>query len=131
MPYTRVVPQPETKQWTADAQGYEQRLVDALYRQQFRNIRVAYDATHRLTLTLANESLHPTSRAVGRAARTALHLGPLDMREIRVMFAQGADPAVTYDFADLKRLQRYFDGEISAAQLADSVAVDYGNRRHA
>ncbi len=124
-PYTRVVPQPETKQWTADAQGYEQRLVDALYRQQFRNIRVAYDATHRLTLTLANESLHPTSRAVGRAARTALHLGPLDMREIRVMFAQGADPAVTYDFADLKRLQRYFDGEISAAQLADSVAVDY------
>ena len=47
------------------------------------------------------------------------------MREIRIVFAQGADPVVTYDFADLKRLQRYFDGEISAAQLADSVAVDY------
>ena len=47
------------------------------------------------------------------------------MREIRIVFAQGANPAVTYDFADLKRLQRYFDGEINAAQLADSVAVEY------
>ncbi|MBE0613179.1 MAG: YjbH domain-containing protein [Burkholderiales bacterium] len=124
-PYTRVVPQPETGQWTADAQGYEQRLVEALYRQRFRNIRVAYDASRQLTVEASNDAIHPASRAVGRAARTALHLGPLDMREIRIEFAQGADPAVTYDFADLKRLQRYFDGEINAAQLADSVAVDY------
>ncbi|MGP1679231.1 MAG: YjbH domain-containing protein, partial [Burkholderiales bacterium] len=126
-PYTRVVPQPETGQWTVDAQGYEQRIIEALYRQEFRNIRVAYDASRRLTLALANDSLHPASRAVGRAARTALHLGPLDMREIRIVFAQGAAPVVTYDFADLKRLQRYFDGEINSAQLADSVAVDYLN----
>jgi membrane-associated phospholipid phosphatase len=62
---------------------------------------------------------------VGRAARTALHLGPLDMREIRIELARGAYPAARYDFADLKRLQRYFDGEINSAQLADSVAVDY------
>ncbi|MBK5104312.1 MAG: YjbH domain-containing protein, partial [Burkholderiales bacterium] len=124
-PYTRVVAQPETSQWTTNAQGYEQRLIEALYQQEFRNIGVAYDATHRLTLTLANDSLRPASRAVGRAARTALHLGPLDMREIRIAFSRGTDPVVTYDFADLKRLQRYFDGEISAAQLADAVAVDY------
>ena len=65
------------------------------------------------------------SRAVGRAARTALLLGPLDMREIRIEFAKGANPAVTYAFVDLPRLQRYFDGEINGAQLADSVAVDY------
>jgi len=32
---------------------------------------------------------------------------------------------VTYAFVDLARLQRYFDGEINATQLADSVAVDY------
>ena len=125
VPYSRVTPKPAAEQWAADAQGYEQRLIAALYRQQFRNIRVAYDASHRLTLALSNDSLHPASRAVGRAARTALHLGPLDMREIRIAFAQGADPVVTYAFADLARLQRYFDGEISAAQLADSVAVDY------
>ncbi len=208
--YTRVAPQPTAGQWAADAQGYEQRLIEALYLQQFRNIRVAYDGSRRLTVALsdplavgaslvgaspvgaspvgasllANEQnlsnpagaslvgaslvgasllankqnlsnsvgaslvgaspvgasllandgnreqarsygAKSISRAVGRAARTALHLGPLDMREIRIVFAQGADPVVTYDFVDLKRLERYFDGEINAAQLADSVAVDY------
>ena len=63
--------------------------------------------------------------AVGRAARTALHLGPLDMREIRIELARDADPVVTYDFADLIKLQRYFDGEINADQLASTVGVDY------
>jgi membrane-associated phospholipid phosphatase len=124
-PYTQVTPKPAAEQWAADAQGYEQRLIEALYRQQFRNIRVAYDGSRRLTLVLSNDYLHPASRAVGRAARTALHLGPLDMREIRIELARGADPVVTYNFADLKRLERYFDGEMNADQLADSVAVDY------
>jgi membrane-associated phospholipid phosphatase len=150
--YTRVAPRPAAGQWAADAQGYAQRLVEALYRQQFRNIRVAYDASRRMTVALsypvgasllANDGIrespegtsfgaqarsykaNPISRVVGRAARTVLHLGPLDMREIQIVFARSVDPVVTYSFADLTRLQRYFDGEISVPQLADSVAVDY------
>ncbi len=124
-PYTRVTPKPAAEQWAADAPGYEQRLVEALYRQEFRNIRVAYDASRRLTLALSNDRIHPVSRAVGRAARTALGLGPLDMREIHVTFAEYARPLVTYEFLDLARLERYFNGAINAAQLADSVAIDY------
>ncbi len=123
--YTRVTPKPTTAQWGANAGGYEQRLIEALYQQQFRNIRVAYDPTHRLTVALTHDDLRPISRAVGRAARTALHLGPLEMREIRIEFAERAEKLVTYDFADLRRLERYFDGEINADQLADSVAVEY------
>ncbi|MEK7750651.1 MAG: YjbH domain-containing protein, partial [Acidobacteriota bacterium] len=165
-PYTRVVPKPVAEQWAADAQGYEQRLVEALYRQQFRNIRVAYDASHRLTVKLVDPVGSPAgnpvgspvgspvgasllanigireqarshaglphaegsiSRAVGRAARTALQLGPLDMREIRITYAERVDPVVTYDFLDLVRLDQFFKGKINAAQLADSVAVDYLN----
>jgi len=124
-PYTRVTPKPAADQWASDAPGYEQRLVEALYRQEFRNVRVAYDASRRLTLTLSNDRIHPTSRAVGRAARTALGLGPLDMREIHITFAENARPLVRYDFLDLPRLERYFNGAISAAQLADSVAIEY------
>jgi len=124
-PYTRVVAKPASEQWAADARDYEQRLIEALYRQEFRNIRVAYDASRRLSVTLSNDRIHPISRAVGRAVRTALGLGPLDMRKIHVTFAGRADPLVTYDFLDLARLERYFNGAISAAQLADSVAVDY------
>ena len=126
-PYTRVTPKPVAGQWASDAPGYEQRLVEALYRQQFRNIRIAYDASHRLTVVLSNDSIHPISRAIGRAARTALRLGPLDIRQIRITFAERADPLVNYDFLDLARLDRYFNGKINAAQLADSVAVDYLN----
>lgn len=123
-PYTRVVPRPAAEQWAA-SKRHEQRLIEALYRQEFRNIQIAYDGSRRLTLALSNDSLRPASRAVGRAARTALHLAPLDTREIKLVFSQGTDPVVTYNFIDLARLQRFFDGEINAAQLADSVAVQY------
>ena len=126
-PYTRVTPKPVAGQWASDAPGYEQRLVEALYRQQFRNIRIAYDASHRLTVALSNDSIHPVSRAIGRAARTALRLGPLDMRQIRITFAERAAPLVSYDFLELARLEGYFNGKINAAQFADSVAIDYLN----
>jgi membrane-associated phospholipid phosphatase len=126
-PYTRVTAKPVAEQWAADAPGYEQGLVEALYRQEFRNVRVAYDTSRRLTLALSNDRIHPISRAVGRAARTALGLGPLDMRELRITFAVGADPAVTYDFLDLARLDSFFNGRINAEQLAGSVAIDYLN----
>jgi len=127
-PYARVTPKPTTEQWTSDAQGYEQRLVEALYGQQFRNIRVVYDPTRRLTVTLSNDSLRPISRAVGRAARTALPLALLDTRQIRIVFIEGVNPVVTYDFFDLVRLDRYFSGAINQAQLADSVVIDYLDR---
>jgi membrane-associated phospholipid phosphatase len=126
-PYSQVAPQPAAETWAAAAQGYEQRLVEALYRQQFRNIRVAYDSSYRLTIALSNASVHPVSRSVGRAARTALRLGPMDMREMRITLALQTDPVVSYEFVDLLRLERYFSGAIGRSELADSVAVEYLN----
>lgn len=126
-PYTRVTQKPTAKQWVSDAQRYEQRLRDALYRQQFRNIQIVFDAANRLSVSLANDHLQPISRAVGRVARTALLNAPLETREIRVTFAERVDPVVTYDFIDLSRLQRYFNGELTQAELANYVAVDYIN----
>ena len=126
--YAQIAAKPTAEQWTADVQGYEQRLIEALYRQQFRNIRVGYDSSHRLTIALSNTAgASPVSRAVGRAARTAMKLGPLDMRELRVTLALLTDPVVAYEFVDLPRLERYFNGAIGRAALADSVAVEYLN----
>ncbi|MDD5181157.1 MAG: YjbH domain-containing protein, partial [Gallionellaceae bacterium] len=124
-PYTRVMPKPTAKQWASDAQRYKQRLQEALYHQHFRNIQIAYDASYRLSVSLSSDRIHPISRAIGRAARAALLNAPLDAREIRIIFAERTDPVVTYDFLDLKQLQRYFNGEISQDKLADSVAVNY------
>ncbi|MHB1591589.1 MAG: YjbH domain-containing protein, partial [Sulfuricella sp.] len=126
-PDTRVTQKPTAKQWVSDAQRYELRLQEALYRQQFRNIRITFDAAYRLSVSLSNDRIKPISRAVGRAVRTALLNAPLETREIRVTFAERVDPVVTYDFIDLPRLQRYFNGEITQAELANYVAIDYIN----
>ena len=135
-PYTRVTPRPITAQLTADTTDHSQsrststlydRLTEALYGQQFRNIRVGYDDSHRLTIALTNNQLQPISRAVGRAARTALRLAPLDAREMRVTFADRIDPVVTYNFIDLQRLERYFSGTLKASELANYVTIDYLN----
>jgi len=125
-PYTRVTPKPMTAQWEPGS-AQERRLIEALYQQQFRNIRVEYDSSYRLTVALSNEHLQPASRAVGRAARTALRLAPLDAREIRITYAQRTDPAVTYEFFDLPRLERYFSGTLKASELAEFVAIEYLN----
>ncbi|MDP2239477.1 MAG: YjbH domain-containing protein [Burkholderiales bacterium] len=125
-PYTRVMPKPAAAQWETGDMS-DQRLIEALYLQEFRNIRTAYDGSRRLTVTLSNDHIRPISRAVGRAARTALRLAPLDTREIRIVFAQRTDPVVTYDFIDLARLDRYFSGAIKSSELAETVAVEYLN----
>ena len=125
-PYTRVGARPTARQWRANA-AHEYRLVEALYRQEFRNIRVAYDGSNRLTVTLAHSQMHPISRAVGRAARTALNLAPGEAREIRIVFAERTDPVVIYDFFELNRLERYLNGAMSRSEFADYVAVEYLN----
>lgn len=127
-PYTYVAPKVDAAQWTAQAQRYRQRLEEALYRQRFRDIRIDFDRSYRLQLSLSNDDIRPVSRAVGRAVRTALLNAPLDAREIRITFLQRGTPpvpVVTYDFIDLPRLQRYLDGEIGESELANSVAVEY------
>jgi len=122
-PYTRVVPQPTSDQWSADSGRYAQRLAEALYAQDFRDIQVNFDLARRLVVRASNDTLRPASRAVGRAARTALRLAPLDTREIRVEFMRDAHVVLGYDFIDLPRLMRYFDGRLARDDIAGSIAV--------
>jgi membrane-associated phospholipid phosphatase len=125
-PYVRVTARPTADQWQRQS-VHEHRMTEALYQQEFRNIKIAYDGSHRLTISLANDRLHPISRAVGRAARTALRLAPDETREIRITFAERTDPVVTYDFFDLARLERYFNGAIKSSELANYVSIEYLN----
>ena len=110
--------------WRADA-GPTLKLIEALDRQGFRNVVVDYDGSHRLNLKLAHERIKPLSKAVGRAARTALNLAPADVREIRIQLAEVNDPLVEYDFFDLRRLRAHMAGELPASELKDFVAVRY------
>ena len=125
-PYVRVPARPTVSQWNADPR-FEHGLVQALYQQRFRNIRVEFDASYRLILSLSHDALAPISRAVGRAARTALRLAPLETREIRIRFAERADPVANYDFIDPAKLGRFFAGELGRNELVGTIAVEYLN----
>ena len=123
-PYLQIGTRPPASRATPDSKD-ELLLVEALYRQGFRKIKIAYDASQRLDVSLANEMLRPASRAAGRAARTALRLAPLETREIRITISENEKPVVAYDFVDLQRLDRYFGGTLSRAELAPMVGVSY------
>ncbi|HEV7799541.1 MAG TPA: phosphatase PAP2 family protein, partial [Burkholderiales bacterium] len=125
--YTRVTPKTPATPWERPGSLNELRLAESLYAQNFRNIKVAYDTTNRLLITASNDDLEPASRAIGRAARTALLQAPLETRGIDVTLLRGASPQVRYEFFDVERLQRYFDGEIKPEELNPYVKVTWIN----
>ena len=123
-PFVRVIPRPSTERWLTDSRT-EERLRNDLIRQNFTNVSVRYDAaTSRLIVSLSNERVRPFSRAIGRAARTALGLSPAETKSIRIEFRDGASPLANYEFFDLQSLERYFRGELAESALAGITSVE-------
>ncbi len=125
-PYAKVIPRPTLAQWEHDA-SYKKRLYAALFRQDFKDVRIRMEPNARLGLTLTNSRISQMSRAVGRAARTALLLAPLETAEIRVTYTTNGLPVATYEFSDLQKLNRYFNGLSTRSALAESVAIRYAD----
>jgi membrane-associated phospholipid phosphatase len=122
-PYTKINPRPSEAQWTQDP-AHEARLRRALRLQGYEEIETRY-AHGVLRARLANPRIAAMPRAVGRAARTMLSFAPLEVRELRVTYVAGVLPVATYEFADARLLQRYFNGLASREMLARTVAIDY------
>jgi membrane-associated phospholipid phosphatase len=99
-------------------------LVAALARQDFKNIRVEADGPV-LRLTLTNNRISNTGRAVGRAARTALAFAPEGTRAIQVTYSKLEQPITTYEFFDLPRLTDYLTGLASRDAFLQTVLVRY------
>ena len=127
LPPPPIRPKPDSSQWQESERDYRQRLTEELYGAGFRNIRVSMDGSNRLSVFLSNENLRPDSLAVGRAARIVLAHAPLDVREIRISFAEHVHPDVIYDFFDPDKLKAYFDGKLGEEELRPYVAVQYVN----
>jgi len=99
-------------------------LVQALVKQDYKNIRVELDRGI-LKLTLTNNRISNTGRAVGRATRTALAFAPQGTRGIHVTYTRLEQPIVTYEFFDLKRLTDYFTGLVDRTAFLQTVLVRY------
>src|SRR5262249_43326363 len=125
-PYTKVLPRPTMAQWQGDA-IHGRRLYEALFRQDFKDVRMRLEANGRLTLVLTNSRISQMSRAVGRAARTALLLAPVETTELRITYTNSGLPVATYEFSDLKKLNRYFNGLLPRSELAETVSIRYAD----
>jgi membrane-associated phospholipid phosphatase len=99
-------------------------LVQALVKQDFKNVRVELDGNV-LKLTLTNNRISNMGRAVGRAARTALAFAPEGTRSIQVTYTKLEQPIATYEFQDLQRLTDYLTGLVDRESFLQTVLVRY------
>ena len=127
-PYTKQLPPASIDQWLADT-GYAARLARTLNDRDFRNIKLGFDG-HTLSVSLTNTRISLTGRAVGRAARILLAHSPEGTSAIRISYTTEDLPALVYEFTDTRKLQRYFDGLLSRAQLDRYLKISYADSLH-
>jgi hypothetical protein len=118
-------------EWLADA-GHAHRLARLLDRQGFRDVHIRLNGAV-LELALTHDRITAIGRAVGRAARSARAAGPADITALRIVYTVSEQPLVTYEFADLVMLDRYFDShglkptdapvQITFASIEDAAAL--------
>jgi hypothetical protein len=124
-PYRVKEPEANMKQWLADTDSAA-KLAHALYQQDYKNISLGFDG-HTLSVSLTNGRISQIGRAVGRAARTILSLGPSDMKALRITYTDKGMPLLTYSFTDTRKLRRYFDGLLSRSQLDHYLEIRYAD----
>ncbi|RJG23688.1 phosphatase PAP2 family protein [Massilia cavernae] len=108
-------------QWQQD-ERHGAALVRALARQDFKNIRVQLEGDI-LKLTLTNNRISSTGRAIGRASRTALAFAPEGTRAIHITYTRLEQPVVTYEFFDLGTLSDYLTGLATRDAFLQTVLV--------
>lgn len=128
-PNAAITPEPAVEEWRRDTR-YPIALARALDRQQFKDVHLAVDGGV-LEASLTNTRIRLIGRAVGRAVRTMLLLGPTDVHEIRVTYTLNDLPILTYRFSDLEKLRRYLGGGATEEQLAQIVHVRFSSPEYA
>lgn len=125
-PFAKHVERPTISQWKADTK-YRLALVQALEKQGFKNVQVVLLGST-LEIGFAHQRITLVGRAVGRAVRTALLLGPIDQTSIQLTYFTMTDLAVvSYDFHDLPLLDRFFRGQVTYGQLLKGLTVRYAD----
>jgi hypothetical protein len=105
-------------------------LTTALERQGFADVHVRVQGQW-LELSLTHGRISLIGRAVGRAARTALHLGPSDMKGLRIGYTVNHQPLLTYAFRDLDVLEAFLDGRAERSALERTSVIEFASERWA
>jgi membrane-associated phospholipid phosphatase len=97
-------------------------LVQALARQDFKNIRVVLD-NRTLKVTLTNNRISNLGRAIGRASRTALAFAPAGTRGFEITYTKNEQPVATFEFLNLYALSDYLSGVIDRNAFLRTILV--------
>jgi len=124
-PYDAPQERASAADWAGDGR-HAQALARTLEQQGYVDVRVRLRG-RTLELALGHERISLMSRAVGRAARTALHLGPRDLEALHISYTEREQPFVTYVFRDPDVLARYFAGRASRAELEARTDVTFAS----
>lgn len=116
-------PRVTAEEWRQHA-SHGAELVQALVKQDFKNVRVTFE-DNRLKLSLTNNRISNMGRAVGRAARTALAFAPQGTRSIQITYTKLEQPVATYEFLDLQQLTDYLTGLSDRDHFLQTVVVRY------
>lgn len=111
------------EEWEQDSK-HGTALVQALIKQNFRNVRVELNGTT-MRVALTNNRISNLGRAVGRASRTALALAPAGIKSIHITYTKLEQPLATYEFFDLERLTDYLTGLVDRESFLQTVLVRY------
>lgn len=122
-PYSAASARPSLEEWRSDPQ-YAKALGWSLDQQGFRNIYLRLDGKS-LEASLTHTRISLIGRAVGRAARALLLLGPRDIETIEITYTLNDLPVVTYAFRDLRLLQEYFAGGVPGEKLEQTVEIGF------
>lgn len=122
-PYTSRVPQPTLNEWRAEPRPTRE-LIQALEQQGYKNIKLRRD-DRSAELSLTHPRITLTSRAIGRAARTALLLTPAEIKTIKITYTLNDLPLQTWTIVDPALLRRYFAGEVSWEVAREHVTVEH------
>ncbi len=117
---------PSRTEWQDNA-AHGAALVDALSKQDYKNIRVQLKGNV-LHLALTNARISNLGRAVGRATRIALAFAPVGISGIHVTYTRLEQPVATYEFFDLNKLNDYLAGRITREAFLEAVLVRYANQ---
>lgn len=128
-PYAKTAERVSSEEWNADPQ-YAVALARALENQGFADVKLRlHDDVLEAALTHGRISL--MGRAVGRAARTLMLLGPRDLHGIRIVYTQNELPLLVYEFIDLDVLDDYLRGRASGLQLEQAMRITFASGEYA
>lgn len=120
-PYTKSTTQHTVDEWRENP-GLAAPLVKALEAQQFKNIKLLLRG-RALEARLTNTRITLVGRAVGRAARTLLLLGPQDVESLKIIYTDQDVPLLSYYFHDAYKLHQYFAGRLTRHQIDRTIDV--------